>query len=145
MLDDRPADIRIAVALIISPQSEMLLVRKQGTDVFIQPGGKIDPGETPLQALVRELKEELDLNWNEECFRALGTFRDMAANESGKIVEAEAYVTFAQPVIKPQAEIEDVKWLPIEGTTTVKRAALSENQLFPLAAELLAERTGMPQ
>ncbi len=34
-------------------------VRKHGARRFIQPGGKPEPGEAPLQALARELHEEL--------------------------------------------------------------------------------------
>ncbi|WP_246674460.1 MULTISPECIES: NUDIX domain-containing protein [unclassified Mesorhizobium] len=36
-------------------------MRKRGTSAFTQPGGKIEPREAPLNALVRELREELGL------------------------------------------------------------------------------------
>ena len=44
-----PNIIRIAAALLIDPQGRTLLVRKRGTGAFMQPGGKIDAGETPVQ------------------------------------------------------------------------------------------------
>ena len=51
--------IRIAAALIDDGEGRVFLVRKRGTAAFMQPGGKIDPGETAFQALARELTEEL--------------------------------------------------------------------------------------
>ena len=53
--------IRIAAALLIEPNGQTLLVRKRGTQAFMQPGGKIDAGEQPAEALARELHEELGL------------------------------------------------------------------------------------
>jgi 8-oxo-dGTP pyrophosphatase MutT (NUDIX family) len=45
--------------LVRNATGELLLVRKGGTEGFMLPVGKIEPGETPLQALARELREEL--------------------------------------------------------------------------------------
>ncbi|MGP9650592.1 NUDIX domain-containing protein [Glutamicibacter sp. AOP38-B1-38] len=38
---------------------QVLAVRKRGTATFMVPGGKPEPGESPLDAGVREVSEEL--------------------------------------------------------------------------------------
>ncbi|WP_180898387.1 NUDIX hydrolase [Martelella soudanensis] len=133
------ADIRIAVALIINDRGEMLTVRKRGTTAFMQPGGKIDAGETPIAALVRELREELALDARPDDFRYEGCYREQAANEPDMIVEAEAFSWLAAPAVAPQAEIEELKWLPVEGPVAVERAPLTRTHLFPIAARRFAE------
>jgi len=49
--------IRIAAALLIGGDGHTLLVRKRGTQAFMQPGGKIDAGEQPAEALARVMFE----------------------------------------------------------------------------------------
>ena len=51
--------ISVVAALIRDEDGRVLLVRKRGTAAFMQPGGKRDPGESDIQALARELGEEL--------------------------------------------------------------------------------------
>ena len=48
--------IRISAALMDDDAGRLLLVRKAGTRWFMQPGGKVEPGETALSALERELR-----------------------------------------------------------------------------------------
>lgn len=57
--------VHVAAAVIVRPDGAILLGRRAG-DTFYSgywefPGGKVEPGETPYQALVRELDEELGI------------------------------------------------------------------------------------
>ena len=54
--------VRVAAAIII--QDDKVFATQRGYGAFKDgwefPGGKIEDGETPREALVREIKEELD-------------------------------------------------------------------------------------
>ncbi|MCG7422755.1 NUDIX domain-containing protein [Micrococcus sp. ACRRV] len=58
---DEPAEIRVSAVVIARPDRRVLTVRKAGTAVFMFPGGKHEPGETPLETAVRETREETGL------------------------------------------------------------------------------------
>lgn len=45
-------------ALLIKGKQVLAVSRKNNPDDFGLPGGKLDPGETPVQALIREVFEE---------------------------------------------------------------------------------------
>ncbi|MBG1278047.1 NUDIX hydrolase [Lactococcus lactis] len=50
-------------ALILNEKDQLLVTKKKSnTSHYILPGGKLEEGETPEKALIRELREELDVN-----------------------------------------------------------------------------------
>jgi 8-oxo-dGTP pyrophosphatase MutT (NUDIX family) len=127
-----PNIIRIAAALLIDPQGRTLLVRKRGTQAFMQPGGKIDAGESPVQALVRELHEELGLQIDPERAVHLGQFSAPAANEPGFQVQAELFRVDSAEAVAPAAEIEEVRWLAADQAATLELAQLTRDLILPL-------------
>ncbi len=132
-----PAIIRIAAALLLGPNGHTLLVRKRGTQAFMQPGGKIDPGEQPLQALARELLEELGLRIDPAQARYLGVFSAPAANEPGFEVQAQLFQLHIDAPVQPAAEIEEVQWIdPLtEGNLTL--APLTRDLILPFYRDTL--------
>ena len=56
--------IKVVAAIIIHENKIFATQRGYGEfkDGWEFPGGKIEPGETPQEALVREIKEELDID-----------------------------------------------------------------------------------
>lgn len=100
-----PSTIRIAAALLIGTDGQTLLVRKRGTQAFMQPGGKIDAGEQPAEALARELHEELNLRIDPSAAVYLGTFSAPAVNEPGFTVEAELFQVNIDVNVTPAAVV----------------------------------------
>jgi 8-oxo-dGTP diphosphatase len=130
--------IRIAAALLIEPNGQTLLVRKLGTQAFMQPGGKIDAGEKPAEALARELHEELGLIIEPSDAVYLGNFSAPAVNEPGYTVEAELFqVTIDEPV-SPAAEIEEVRWIDPATDGDLILAPLTRDLILPFYRQSMA-------
>ena len=64
----------VAVALIDADGRVLIAQRPEGKSMaglWEFPGGKVDPGETPEAALIRELQEELGIDTRESCLAPL--------------------------------------------------------------------------
>ncbi|QAY58938.1 NUDIX domain-containing protein [Microbacterium protaetiae] len=127
------ATIRVSAAVVTDAGGRALLVRKRGTGMFMQPGGKPEPGESPVQTLVRELKEELGVRVRTGSLRALGRFTAAAANEAGHDVVADAFALHLAPAaVRPAAEIDEARWVTADQLGTLQIAPLSRDILLPL-------------
>ncbi|KAF1030002.1 MAG: RNA pyrophosphohydrolase [Pseudomonas sp.] len=130
--------IRIAAALLIGADGQTLLVRKRGTQAFMQPGGKIDAGEQPAEALARELHEELGLHIAPASALYLGHFSAPAANEPGFVVEAELFQVNIDVPVTPAAEIEEVRWIDPATDGGLLLAPLTRDLILPFYRTTLA-------
>jgi 8-oxo-dGTP diphosphatase len=101
--------IRIVAAVVVDEHGRLLLVRKRGTTAFMQPGGKFEPGEAPVDALVREVREELGVGVTD--VRELGHHSAIAANEPGHSVAADLFFVKLDGVPQAAAEIEEMVWI----------------------------------
>ena len=124
--------IRIVAAIVQDDSGRVLLVRKKGTRVFIQPGGKIHEGESHIETLQRELAEELSCAIQPDPVY-LGTFTAPAANEQGSHVEAAIYRVHLAGPIRSASEIEEILWLDPRETPTVELAPLTRDTVLNLA------------
>jgi 8-oxo-dGTP diphosphatase len=125
--------ISVVAALIRDSDGRVLLVRKRGTAVFMQPGGKRDAGESDVAALVREIDEELGCRVTDNSARPLGVFDAESANEPGFRVRAAVYAIDVEGAIEPKAEIEQVVWVDPRALPDLSFAPLTRDHVLPLA------------
>ncbi|WP_420548592.1 NUDIX hydrolase [Curvivirga sp.] len=123
-MNDIKPQIKIAAAVILNDANQILLVRKAGTDVFMQPGGKIEPNEDALSALRREVEEELGISNIEATY--IGPYSAPAANEPDHEVVAEIFKAHINCQPHAAAEIAETIWFDPTSAEDIKIAPLSE-------------------
>lgn len=124
----------LAAAMIIDHNNRLLLVRKRNTVKFMLPGGKIDTGETAIEALTRELKEEIALEISKNDATFIETYDAVAANEPNFRIQSQLFHLKLPKncSITPQAEIEELIWIEPNSIPKLQYAPLVEEKIFPL-------------
>jgi len=140
----RPAVLRIAAAIVTDADGRSLLVRKTGTTHFMQPGGKIEEGESAIDALTRELAEEVGVELDIASAEYLGLFRAVAANEEDTVVLAAVFALAVEGEISAAGEIEELLWVDDPDLDLDERdvAPLTRDELLPLWERRRAQAFG---
>ncbi|MDW3191367.1 MAG: NUDIX domain-containing protein [Cytophagales bacterium] len=100
------------LALIDLENGQILGTRSKGKTTFYLPGGKRDPGESDEQALIREIKEELNVDLLTDTIDYLGTFQAQADGKAaGVTVKMTCYTANYDGIPAPTSEIEEIRWL----------------------------------
>ncbi|HSX39018.1 MAG TPA: NUDIX domain-containing protein [Candidatus Saccharimonadales bacterium] len=134
-MEERNIDIHKAAGILIKDR-KFLLTHELGKKFYISPGGVIEEGETPQQALVRELKEEIDLSVNPLDLEYFGTFYAQAAGAEHKFLQMDVYrVLLWSGEIRPSSGaevIDDAIWVnTINIPTNIKMGSIFEHEVMP--------------
>lgn len=100
------------IALVYLEDKKLLSARSKGVDKFYLPGGRREEGETETGALIREVKEELDVDLIPSSLKFMDVFEGQAHGKTkGTILKLTCYSGKFDGKVKPCSEIEEVAWL----------------------------------
>jgi 8-oxo-dGTP diphosphatase len=124
----------VAACALIDPDGRVLIAQrpegKAHAGRWEFPGGKVERGETPEQALVRELREELGIEPCEQCLQPFA-FASHAISDDRHLLMPLYVCRRWDGFIDPK-EGQQIKWLRPDKLATY---ALLDADV-PLAAEL---------
>jgi 8-oxo-dGTP diphosphatase len=128
-------DIHKAGAVLLNGKGQFLVTRAVGKEIFVAPGGKLEPGESVLQALAREMMEEVQVEVDPKTAEHLGTFRALAAGNESKIVEMDVYlVNHSSGEPTASSEIVEIMWVDSQ-TQGVPIGSIFKHDVMPLLKE----------
>lgn len=100
------------LAFIYIKDRKILSSRTRGRTVWYIPGGKREMGENDIEALTREIKEELNISLNTSNLKYIGVFKAQADyHGQGITVKMSCYSCSFTGEISPAHEIEEVAYL----------------------------------
>jgi 8-oxo-dGTP diphosphatase len=125
-------DIYKAAGIIIKDR-RLLVERSKGKDVFVAPGGKLESGETPRQAVIRELKEEFQLEVAENDLEEFGTFYAEAAgsHNSDKKLRMDVFMIKNVGEVIPDSEVEEVRWISSDIPGDIEVGSIFAHEVLP--------------
>ncbi|ANZ36256.1 hypothetical protein BBK82_09460 [Lentzea guizhouensis] len=98
------------VGLVHVEAGRLLVVRSRNKKAFYLPGGKIEPGETPGEALRREVREELGVEADRP--EVLQRYVAPAYGEGeGAMVDMTCFTATLHGTPQPTGEIAELTWV----------------------------------
>ncbi len=129
-------DIHKSAGIIIKDK-KLLVERSKGKDFFISPGGSIEGDETSKQALIRELKEEFQIEVTINDLDFFGTFTAKAAGQNNKSLIMDVFiVTKWQGTPTPDNEVEEILWIDSNIPANIKVGSIFEHEVIPRLKKL---------
>ncbi|MGK9147971.1 NUDIX domain-containing protein [Plantibacter flavus] len=126
-------DILVSAVAVIRDR-RVLMVTARGRDVLYMPGGKIDAGETPPEAAVREASEEVALALDAAAVELLFTVVTQAHGEpDGRLVRMHVFAASTDAEPRPSAEVSAVHWV---GTESLDRCPPAGREVLERLAAL---------
>jgi 8-oxo-dGTP pyrophosphatase MutT (NUDIX family) len=93
----------------------LLVARSRGKSTFYIPGGKREPGESDIDALSREVAEELSVKLLSKTAVFLGLFSAQAHGKSAGVqVDVRAYSAQFKGDLQADHEIEELAWFSMK-------------------------------
>jgi 8-oxo-dGTP pyrophosphatase MutT (NUDIX family) len=120
-------------ALAYVRERRLLQARPAGKDVFYMAGGKIDPGETPLDALHREVREELGVAV--AGVSELGVFRAEAYGHSARL-HMTCFLADVVGEPRPTSEIAELRYFTVREYAAMPHVAPGSMMVFRRLHEL---------
>src|SRR5437667_11422262 len=97
------------LAFIYLKDKRVLETLSKGKDTWYIPGGKRETGETDIEALTREVKEELNVELVPETIEYYGTFEAVAHGKpEGTFVRMTCYAALFEGELQPSSEVEQI-------------------------------------
>lgn len=90
---------------------KLLITRTRGKETYYIPGGKRETNESDIDALTREIEEELTVQLDTDSLEYFGTFEAQAHGKAeGILVKMTCYTWTYKGQIEPASEIEEFTW-----------------------------------
>lgn len=122
---------RLASYAVCTEEERVLLVHHRPTDQWTLAGGGVEHGEDPIDAVVRELREETGLEGRPQQLLGIDSRVIPAAErlEPGEDhhnvgVFYEVTITGGAERLEPDLEIVGVRWVPVGHVPRLRRSSL---------------------
>ncbi|WP_298178207.1 NUDIX domain-containing protein [Saccharomonospora sp.] len=101
-----------SVSWVLVRDRRLLAVRTRGKDKFYLPGGKREAGESDVECLSREVREELGVDLDPRSFSLFTVLDELADGYTdGRRVHMKAYTARHSGELTPGREIAELAWL----------------------------------
>ncbi len=130
-MTEQPYDIYKASGILVVDRM-VLASRTRGKNIFIQPGGRLEPEESEIDAVIRELEEEFGIGVREEDLEKLGDYYADAAGQANKRVKVAAYLVRRYTgTPEPHSEVAEIRAFNSQIPEGVEVASILAHDIIP--------------